>query len=141
MRLLVFTAFIVLGSSISLKAQVGDLHLKITDIEELSGRIQIGIYNHPNDFPKVGKEYKIIYLEVDGNEIAHTVKGLPQGEYAVAFYHDTNLDSICNLNFFGIPKEGYGFSRNYRPKFRAPVFEETVIMVGDSTFVEMVPIY
>jgi uncharacterized protein (DUF2141 family) len=141
MRLLVLITFIVLGSSISLKAQVGDLHLKITDIEMPSGRIQIGIYNHADDFPTEGKEYKIIYLQVDGNEIAHTVKGLPQGDYAVAFYHDTNMDSICNLNFLGIPKEGYGFSRNYRPRFRAPVFEETVITVGDSTYVEMVPIY
>ncbi|MEQ9301591.1 MAG: DUF2141 domain-containing protein [Cyclobacteriaceae bacterium] len=140
-RVFIAMVSIAFGSTTSLKAQVGDLHIKITDIEEHSGRMQIGIYNDRVDFPTAGKEYKIVYLEVDGNEVIHTIEGLPQGEYAVAFYHDTNMDSICNLNFFGIPKEGYGFSRNYRPKFRAPVFEETVITVGDSTYVEMVPIY
>lgn len=140
-RVSVIIVCIAFGPTASLRAQVGDLHIKITDIVEHSGRIQIGIYNNPDDFPLDGKEYQIIYLPVDGDQIAHTVRGLPQGEYAVAFYHDTNMDSICNLNFLGIPKEGYGFSRNYRPKFRAPVFEETVITVGDSTYVEMVPIY
>ncbi len=122
-------------------AQQGKLHIKITDIQEYSGRMQIGIYNNPDDFPIDGQEYQIIYLPVQGNEVSHTVKALPQGEYAVAFYHDINMDSICNLNFLGIPKEGYGFSRNYRPKFRAPEFEETVITVDDSTYVEMTPIY
>ncbi len=126
---------------VKLYAQTGKLHLKITDIQESRGRMQIGIYNDPDDFPIEGKEYKIIYLEVYGNELDHTIKELPQGDYAVAFYHDLNMDSICNLNFLGIPKEGYGFSRNYRPKLRAPVFEETVIKVTDSTYVEMTPIY
>ena len=133
--------FLVAGPVYQIYAQQGKLHIKITDIEEPSGRIQIGLYNHPDDFPTDGKEYKIIYLQVDGDEVEHTIKGLPQGAYALAFYHDTNMDSVCNLNFLGIPKEGYGFSRNYRPKLRAPVFEETVITVGDSTYVEMVPIY
>lgn len=141
LRQVAFTTVIVLGFSASLEAQVGDHHIKITDIEDPSGRMQIGIYNHPDDFPTEGKEYKIIYLQVNAEEVEYTLKDIPQGEYAIAFYHDTNMDSICNLNFLGIPKEGYGFSRNYRPKLRAPVFEETVITVGDSTYVEMVPIY
>ena len=132
---------VLITTALLAQAPSGDLHIKITNIDEPIGMIQIGLYNDPDDFPTEGREYKVIYLPVDGDEVAHTVRGLPAGEYAVAFYHDTNHDSICNLNFLGIPKEGYGFSRNYQPKLRAPHFDETSITVIDSTYAEMVPIY
>ena len=60
------------------------------------------------------------------NESTETIiiSDLPKGEYAISLYHDENSDNECNRNFLGIPKEGYGFSNNVKPKFSAPTFED-----------------
>ena len=36
------------------------LSIKLTNIQSQKGYIQIGLYNDPSKFPKVGKTYKII---------------------------------------------------------------------------------
>ena len=38
-----------------------------------------------------------------------------------------------NTNALGIPREGYGFSRNIRPKFSAPKFEEAAFDLARSS--------
>lgn len=37
---------------------------------------------------------------------------LPPGNYAVAAIHDENGNARLDRNFFGIPKEGFGFANN-----------------------------
>jgi uncharacterized protein (DUF2141 family) len=48
---------------------------------------------------------------------------LPPGIYAIACFHDENANGQFDQNFLGIPQEGYGFSNNLHPFFRAPSFE------------------
>jgi uncharacterized protein (DUF2141 family) len=57
------------------------------------------------------------------------INNLPRGEYALAIFHDENADGICNLKLFGIPKEGFGFSNNFRPKLRAPTFKDCKVEI------------
>ncbi len=50
------------------------------------------------------------------------------------FFHDENSNSLLDKkNLFGIPKEGYGFSNNIRPKFRGANFEESQFIVETDT--------
>lgn len=101
------------------------LTLHITNIQNVCGRIQVGIYDNKNDFPKEGKEFKRCFIKVDGNEVKHTVHDMPAGEYAIAIYHDANTDGQCNSNFLGVPTECYGFSNNVKPFLSAPSFNAT----------------
>ncbi|NLZ95638.1 MAG: DUF2141 domain-containing protein, partial [Bacteroidales bacterium] len=56
--------------------------------------------------------------------------------YAFSIYHDINSDKECNLSFFGIPKEPYGFSKNYRPILSKPSFHDCKInLYQDMTIV------
>ncbi len=47
------------------------------------------------------------------------IYGMPKGEFALACFHDTNLDNEIDKKIFGIPKN-YGFSRNKRGFFGTP---------------------
>ena len=51
---------------------------------------------------------------------------IPPGTYAVKLYIDENENGKLDTNFFGIPKEQYGFSNNTKafgiPKFEAAAF-------------------
>ncbi len=113
-------------------SQTGNLKVTITNIETVSGTINIGLYNNADDFPIEEKEYKLIILDVKTVEIIFTFKDLPQGEYAIAMYQDENRDDECNRNFLGIPKEGYGFSNNVKPVLSAPSFEDAKFILEES---------
>ena len=68
--------------------------------------------------------YCILYAN---NTVEFTFKDVPKGDYAISIYHDVNADKECNMNFIGIPKEPYGFSNNFRPKFAKPTFNDCKI--------------
>jgi len=108
----------------SLFSQTYDLAISIPNLKNKEGEIQIGIYNKKENFPKVDKQFKVIYIKANKFQGICTVRDLPKGEYAVAIMHDENGDKICNTNFLGIPKEGYGFSKNYKPVLSAPSFDD-----------------
>ncbi|MCP2028502.1 uncharacterized protein (DUF2141 family) [Flavobacterium sp. HSC-32F16] len=45
-------------------------------------------------------------------------------------YQDENDNVKCDRNMIGYPREGFGFSKNYKPKLSAPDFEEVKIAVN-----------
>lgn len=51
-------------------------------------------------------------------------KDLPYGNYALGLLHDKDENGEMTKNFFGMPKEGFAFSRDYKVVFRAPKYEE-----------------
>ena len=55
---------------------------------------------------------------------------LPTGQYAVGIFHDVNLNNKMDNNFFGIPKEQYGFSNNARALFGPPNFEDASFVLN-----------
>lgn len=56
-----------------------------------------------------------------------------QGEYAIAVYQDMNNNGVLDKGLFNIPKEPYGLSANFRPKWSAPNFDDCKIEVTQET--------
>jgi uncharacterized protein (DUF2141 family) len=63
-----------------------------------------------------------------------TVK-LPLGEYGIAILDDEDINGKMSYNFFGIPKEGYGFSDFNHSGFKKPMFSDFKFSVSDSTHI------
>jgi uncharacterized protein (DUF2141 family) len=61
-----------------------------------------------------------------------TVK-LPLGEYGIAILDDEDINGKMSYSFFGIPKEGYGFSDFNHTGFKKPMFSDFKFSVSDST--------
>lgn len=69
-------------------------------------------------------------------------EGLASGTYAVSVIHDENEDNQINLGTFGVPVEGFGFSRNPTIRTSAPAFREAAVFVlGRSTSTQVDLIY
>lgn len=135
---------VILCSLIALatcKEESCNLSVNIPNIKGNKGEIVIALYNNREKFPKVGMEYRVVQFPANTAGSAFRIKDIKPGEYAVAIYHDENSDSICNLNFLGIPKEGYGFSNNIRPVFSVPTFEECKIKLAGDTHIKVQLIY
>jgi uncharacterized protein (DUF2141 family) len=68
------------------------------------------------------------------NKCIIVIKNLEPGKYAFKYFHDENKNENLDLNWIGIPKEGYGFSNNASGIFGPPSFKEMIfVMIGDTT--------
>lgn len=118
--LLIYFYFI----SAAISTDTVTLSISVDNIKSIEGNIEIGIFRKEDTFLGKGDAYKTYTIEVLESTETITIKNLPKGDYAVTMYHDKNSDGICNRNFIGMPKEPYAFSKNFRPKFSAPTFED-----------------
>ncbi len=106
------------------------LTINVTNIEILKGDIIIGVFDKEHNFLKDGSAIKTYSIRVEENTETIVINDLPTGDYAISIYHDENSDNTCNMNFLGIPKEGYGFSNNFKPKFSAPNYSDCKFMLS-----------
>ncbi|MFC4256607.1 DUF2141 domain-containing protein [Croceibacterium xixiisoli] len=75
-------------------------------------------------------------VPISGQSATITLPRLANGEWAIAVFHDRNANGELDT-FAGIPREGYGFSRNpgFRP--RAPRFDEAVIELAGNANIDI----
>jgi uncharacterized protein (DUF2141 family) len=139
MRILVSICFTF--CCLILYPQTYDLSVVITGLKSTAGGIQIGLYNDKKSFPDIDGQYRLYYFSVKDFSGIYTIIDLPKGEYAVAIFHDENSDKICNTNFLGIPKEGFGFSRNFKPRLSSPDFDYCKIDLASNLSIDIKLIY
>jgi len=146
LNILIAIAVLLVSAQISfaLTSTTSDEHKKLTitiaNIKNITGKIVVIIYNEADGYLKPNREYKKIYFDVEAEKMTYDIEKLAQNEYALFVYHDENNDDKCNLNFLGIPTEGYGFSQNVKPKFSAPLFSDTKIELHQDTsiYIELI---
>ena len=104
------------------------LKVDVQNVRVQEGAVHIGLYRSCADFPNC-KPLELIIVTVKGKPIQAAFSVEP-GEYAVAVYHDENGNGEMDKRAFGLPKEPYGFSNNFRPRFSAPKFSDCRFRVG-----------
>jgi uncharacterized protein (DUF2141 family) len=106
-----------------------NLRVEIHNVRVLEGAVYIALFRPGKDFPEGAPiEGKKLYA---GSKSLHTTFSVEPGEYAVAVYHDENGNGKMDKRMFGIPKEPYGFSNNFKPLMSAPRFSDCQFSVGD----------
>lgn len=103
-----------------------DLKVAFTNIEIGKGKIYVQLL----DPAEVVLHSEITEARANASVI---FKGLAPGKYWVRVYQDLNNNAELDMNYFGIPKEPYGFSNNIRPVFGPPDTEDLLIQVSSST--------
>ena len=133
--ILLFLLVNVIYGAAPQSAQKVDLKIEITNIKRIEGTIELGIFNNSKSFLQKGKEYKTYSQQVCNDTVYFLLKDLSIDNYAISIYHDVNSDRECNLSFFGIPKEPYGFSKNYKPILSKPSFNDCIINVSKNIII------
>lgn len=75
----------------------------------------------PANFPNCVDDKDAVTRSVPATAASLTIPGLVPGAYAVAVIHDENGNARLDT-FAGIPREGFGFSRNPVIRFGPPRF-------------------
>ncbi len=104
---------------------IGTLDLTISNIKVAKGQLFVAVYNNKPDFLDVSKatSHHVFPISQTGKQ-NFKLPALSPGYYAICCFQDLNGNKRLDTNMFGVPTEPYGFSRNARPKFRAPVWDE-----------------
>ena len=105
------------------------LRITVTGINSAKGLVRIALCPPQAGFPDCKTRVaRSASLSINAGQAEAEFAGLAPGTYAVSVFHDENSNGKLD-RFMGIPKEGYGFSRNPGFKPRAPKFSEAEITV------------
>ena len=110
----------------SSKAQEG-IKVTVNNLRNNKGHVLISLFKECEGYPdKPEKAFRKIRIEVNDKSASFNFSLLPAGKYSIAILHDENDDLKMNTNFFGIPKEGYGFSNNVMGTFGPPSCKKAI---------------
>lgn len=129
MKIKMISLIILLTVNSALFAQ-HNFSVEVTGVEPGKGCVFLGLYDKEKGFLDSESQIAVAKVKAVENKVVYTFKNLPDGDYAVAVYQDVNSNGKCDKNMIGYPTEGFGFSKNYKPKFSAPSFDEVKIAIN-----------
>ncbi len=104
------------------------VNVKIQNISNSTGVIACAIFESGEGFPDKFLKFasKVMISQIRGKDASFEFSDIEPGKYAIAVIHDENHNGKLDKNFFGIPKEGYGFSSGAEVAMSAPSFSDAV---------------
>jgi uncharacterized protein (DUF2141 family) len=97
---------------------------EVIGLRSARGDVVCSLFNDAAAFPRDDKKiFRTVKAPIVRDHALCRFPGIPAGDYAMVVYHDENGDGEFNQNAFGMPEEGYGFSRDAAALFSAPSFD------------------
>lgn len=99
----------------------GTLRVEVLGVRSEAGRVGCALFRGSSGFPdkrEQAEQGKLVRIR-DGKALC-VFRNVRAGEYAVAVLHDENDNGKLDTKIFGIPKEGYGVSRDAEPRTFGP---------------------
>ncbi len=118
-------------------APTSELTIDVARLRNAKGLIRVCLTAVPNNFPACGNEAEAVTRSIPAGTHELRIAGLPRGDYAIAVIHDENSNKKLDT-FMGIPREGFGFSRNPPIGFSAPRFAAARFSVQGDTETQQV---
>jgi uncharacterized protein (DUF2141 family) len=118
----------------------GDIVLEVPNLRSDRGVVRAALHLEPDGFPgDVRKVYRAAEIRIDGRTARARFPRVPAGDFAIVVFHDEDRDGRLDTGFLGIPKEGYGASRNDLPRFSAPSWKgnRLTLAAGQTARVEI----
>jgi uncharacterized protein (DUF2141 family) len=119
-----FAAWLPAGSAIASTLQV-----TVHGVRNDRGHIRIGVCRR-NEFLSEACVHHAI-VPARAGDVSASIPDIPPGEYGVAVYQDEDDSGKLKRNFFGMPKEDLGFSRDPALTFGPPSFARSAISIGN----------
>lgn len=132
-------AAMVMVAMLPAASPVSSLDLEVTKVRSEKGMLRVCLTADPDNFPGCLDDANAVTRSVDAGTRNIHFRGLAPGDYAISVIHDENGNARLDT-FAGIPREGFGFSRNPAigfgpPRFSAARFE--LEMAGGNQEVRM----
>jgi uncharacterized protein (DUF2141 family) len=100
------------------------IHVQILDIRNSTGTVDCALFESSQGFPTeaLRSATNVMVIKVRHTQARCDFEDILPGTYALAVFHDENMNGQLDTNHLGIPTEGYGFSNDVKGVFGAPAF-------------------
>jgi uncharacterized protein (DUF2141 family) len=99
----------------------GRLDVGLDGLRSAKGMVRVCLTADPTNFPACVDDAQALTRSIPASAHGISFEALPRGTYALAVIHDENGNRRLDT-FAGIPREGFGFSRNPPMRFGPPRF-------------------
>ena len=116
------------GATTSATISAATLSVTIKNVANANGTVVVSICDKESfkaDCALIQTEKAVL------GPVVLNFKDVAPGKYAIKVFHDENENKKMDRNFLGIPKEGYGFSRDARGHRGPPDFDAAMIEIKD----------
>jgi uncharacterized protein (DUF2141 family) len=124
-------AGLVLAASVPGAAPPAELEIRVEQLRSARGAVRLCLTREADRFPDCKADPRAIRhngrADAAGSIMLHAV---PPGSYALSVIHDENGNGRLDT-FAGIPREGFGFSRNPAVRFGPPRFGDARFAVAN----------
>jgi len=116
------------------EVQTTSIQIEITGVRNANGHVLIALFSNEKGFPDQSeKALKKLRIPAQKGSVKGTFTALPAGTYAYGIIHDENDNQKLDTGFFGIPKEGFVFSRNAMGTVGPPSFSDASFKVESAS--------
>jgi len=117
----------------------GPLEIEMTGLRSAKGVVRLCLVRDPTDFPDCREGKGALKRTLPATNPRIRLEGLPAGDYAIAVIHDANGNAKLDT-MLGIPREGFGFSRNPAIRFGPPRYKDARFTLGADAQMQQVRI-
>jgi uncharacterized protein (DUF2141 family) len=114
---------------VNFPATATELEIIVTALASNRGDVHVAIYNTPELFPDSDGMTTKLEVPIEGNAARALFTGLMPGFYAIAVYHDENMNDEFDQGFLGIPLEDFAFSNGTKAFLGPPSFADAAVDV------------
>ena len=104
------------------------MQVEITGLRNDEGHVLLALYRPQDGFSETKPTaFRKQTIPAHAGTLTVQLDDLPIGTYAIALIHDENDNLKIDTGFFGIPTEGFCFSRGAMGLFGAPSFKDAAV--------------
>lgn len=100
------------------------IHVTILNIRNSTGSVACALFESAEGFPTeyLGMATNVMIIKIRKDQARCDFEDIPPGTYAMAVVHDENKNGKLDVNWLGVPREGYGFSNDATGVLGSPPF-------------------
>jgi uncharacterized protein (DUF2141 family) len=100
------------------------IHVQVLNIRNSAGTVDCALFESPAGFPTeaLRSATTVMVIKVRQTQARCDFADIPPGTYALAVFHDENMNGTLDTNWLGMPTEGYGFSNDVKASLGPPSF-------------------
>ncbi|MDP3233366.1 MAG: DUF2141 domain-containing protein [Myxococcales bacterium] len=116
------------AAAVDTSAPSATMQVEISGVKNAKGHLLLAVYRASDRFSEAGQTaFRKARVAASAGTLMVEVKDLPAGTYALALIHDENDNLKIDTGLFGIPTEGFCFSKNAMGMFGPPTFKDAAV--------------
>lgn len=118
-------ACLPLDSHAQPSAAKGQVIAELVGLRSDAGQVLAALFVSDDGFPGTpGKAFARKAAHSKQRKLSLIFDHVPAGPFAISVFHDENGNNAMEKTLIGIPKEGWGMSRDAKPGLGPPSFED-----------------